>query len=150
MNDIIIRNMTADDVSGVVLVENNSFKIPWSEKSFKDELENSLAVYFVVESENKIIGYCGMWDVSGEGDITNIAVLPEFRGKGVGRLLLSKMFSEAKKRDLSRITLEVRESNTVAINLYTSFGFEDIGMRKNYYADNGENAIIMSAEFKEN
>ena len=142
--------MTADDIDGVCEVENNSFAIPWSKKSFMDELENLLAIYFIAEYDGKVAGYCGMWDVSGEGDITNIAVLPEFRGKGIGRALLYNMFCEAKKRDLSRITLEVRQSNSVAINLYTSFGFREIGMRKNYYADNGENAIIMSAEFKEN
>lgn len=145
-NEIIIRRMTEDDIDGVVEVENSSFTIPWSKKAFLDEMGNSLAIYFIALDRDRVVGYCGMWDVSGEGDITNIAVLPEYRGIGIGRKLISSMILEAKRRELYSVTLEVRQSNTVAKNMYKSCGFVSVGTRKKYYADNGEDAIIMTVE----
>ncbi len=144
-----IRPMTEADIEGIMLVETASFSIPWSEKSFYDELKNPVAVYFVAECDGRVAGYIGMWDISGEGDITNVAVLPEFRGMGAGGSLLRAMISECKKRGLSYLTLEVRCSNAVAISMYKSFGFKNVGTRKKYYADNGEDAIIMTLELEE-
>ena len=148
MSKIKIRRMTENDIDGVYKVETNSFAIPWSRKAFADELSNRIALYFVAESDGQIAGYAGMWEVADEGDITNIAVLPEYRGKGIGKMLLNELFSEAKQRKMSLITLEVRESNHVARHLYKSCGFENVGIRKNYYADNRENAVIMTASLK--
>ena len=141
---IEIFEMTQEHVPGVVNVENNSFTIPWSEKSFKDELNNSLAKYFVAVIEKTVIGYIGMWEISGQCDITNAAVLPEYRRHGIGRLLIEHIVQHCKDNSLSPITLEVRQSNAAAIMLYKSAGFLPVGNRKKYYADTGEDAIIMS------
>lgn len=148
MNEISIRAMTQEDVDGVYEVEVSSFKIPWSKKSFTDEMSNSLAIYYVAEDNGRIAGYAGMWNVADEGDITNIAVHPDYRGMGTGKKLLKALFAEAIKRKLCLITLEVRESNTVARHMYEGFGFKEVGMRKNYYADNQENAVIMTVYLK--
>ena len=146
INNILIRKMVHSDIASLMEVEKSSFSVPWSEKSFKDELQNDAAVYFVALHGEKVIGYIGMWDVSGEGDITNIAVHPEYRGRGIGKQLLKSVFCEAGKRGLCTLTLEVRESNAIARQLYTSCGFSAVGMRKNYYSDNRENAVIMTAD----
>ena len=145
MNDIVIRRMETEDIDGVYDVEINSFAIPWSKKSFSDEMSNSLAVYYVAEVQGRIAGYAGMWSVAGEGDVTNIAVHPDFRRNGIGNLLMKALFKEAESCDMSLITLEVRESNIPARSMYEKFGFEEVGTRKNYYADNHENAVIMTA-----
>jgi len=144
MNEIIIRKMTEADIDGVYDVEINSFAIPWSKKSFSDELSNSLAIYYIAESEGRVAGYAGMWNVADEGDVTNIAVHPDFRRRGIGKLLMKALFKEAQSSDMRLITLEVRESNAPARKMYESFGFKEVGIRKNYYADNRENAVIMT------
>lgn len=146
MNKPEIRRMTKDDLDGIMEVELSSFSIPWTRKMFEDELANKLAVYFAAHEGERITGYAGMWHVAGEGDITNIGVLPEFRRKGIGGALLGALFAEAKKRNLNLLTLEVRQSNIIAQHMYKSYGFVSVGMRKNYYADNRENAIIMTAK----
>lgn len=143
MNIEIVR-MNEDHINGIVNVENNSFSIPWSEKSFRDELKNDLAVYFTALTETgNVAGYMGLWNVAGQGDITNIAVLPEFRKSGIGSKLLESVISYAKKHALSKLTLEVRASNTPAKSLYSKFGFKPVGIRKKYYRDNREDAVIM-------
>ena len=141
---ITIEPMCESHLDGIMNVEKNSFTIPWSRQSFVDELNNSLAVYFVAtDSTEGAIGYIGFWNVAGECDITNIAVLPSFRKSGIGSRLLSEAISYCKKNTLSRLTLEVRITNTPARSLYSKFGFTEIGIRKNYYADTKEDAIIM-------
>lgn len=139
-----IEKMSEKHIDGVMNVEVNSFSIPWSRQSFCDELENKLAVYFVaVDSTGNVAGYIGLWSVAGEGDITNIAVLPGFRKSGIGSKLLKKAISYCLENNLSRLTLEVRTTNIPAQNLYSKFGFSAIGIRKNYYADTHEDAVIM-------
>lgn len=142
--EIIIREMTELDIKEVLEVEKESFTTPWSEESFKKEItENVLAVYIVAEVENKIVGYGGVWKILDEGHITNIAVRKDFRGLGVGDLLVMGIINYCTINKIPNITLEVRESNTVARNLYKKHGFEDLGKRPGYYADDNEAAIIM-------
>ena len=143
---IEIQNMTNAHISGVVNVENNSFSLPWSEKSFVDELNNPISKYFVAIIDDTVAGYIGMWEISGQCDITNIAVLPRFRRKKIGYGLLSHTISYCTNNNLSPITLEVRKSNIPAQELYKSFGFKVIGNRKKYYADTGEDALILSLD----
>ncbi len=143
---IKIVEMTEKDVDGVYNVEINSFNKPWSLNSFKNELTNNVAKYFVATVEGTVAGYIGMWNVSGQCDITNIAVLPSFRRQGIGKKLLEHLILYCRNAKLSPIYLEVRESNEPAKALYKMLGFENIGNRKKYYSDTGEDAIIMCLE----
>lgn len=142
--------MTEEDVTAVAELEKKCFAVPWSEKSFHDEMKNKLAVYFVAKSDGRCIGYSGFWNVSGEGGITNVAVLPEYRRQGIGSMLIAEMIKTAVKLRLDLLTLEVRKSNIAAQGLYKKYGFDIIGERKRYYSDNGEDAWIMTKTFAEN
>lgn len=142
--DIEIREMAIEDIDGVLEVEKKSFTTPWSRESFKMEVEkNKLARYMVARVNDKVVGYGGFWLIIGEAHITNIAVDTDYRGKGIGNLLLKSLILLAGTLDCNSMTLEVRESNIVAQNLYKKYGFLPAGIRKNYYSDVGEDAIIM-------
>lgn len=136
--------MTAADAGDMAAIDKICFAVPWSEKAFCDEAENDLAVYFIAKDDGKCVGYAGFWNVSGEGGITNVAVLPEYRRKGIASALISEMIKKANELSLDLLTLEVRRSNTAARALYNKFGFEIIGGRKRYYSDNREDALIMT------
>lgn len=148
--DIEITRMTLKDVGEIAELEKRCFAVPWSEKSFTDEMNNKLAVYLVAKDNGKCIGYAGFWNVSGEGDITNVAVLPEYRQQGIGSMLIKNMIKIAKELDIELLTLEVRKSNIAAQGLYNKYGFDIIGERKRYYSDNGEDAWIMTKNFADN
>ena len=139
--------MTAEDVPEIAALEKQCFTLPWSEKSFRDEMANKLAIYHVAKDNGACIGYAGFWNVSGEGDVTNVAVLPEYRRMGVGSSLVAEMIKTAENLKLELLTLEVRKSNVAAQKLYEKFGFEILGERKRYYSDNGEDAYIMTKTF---
>jgi ribosomal-protein-alanine N-acetyltransferase len=142
MIDII--PMKFEHISGVHGIEEKCFMTPWTKEAFEKELtENQLAFYIVAMKENQVIGYAGMWIIIDEGHITNIAVLPELQGKKIGSLLVEALVEEAKKRQLVGLTLEVRKSNEKAQKLYFKYGFEESGIRKNYYQDMKEDAVIM-------
>lgn len=133
-------------VKDVHNIEVNSFNKPWSYNSFINELNNPSTTYFVAYCNNTPAGYIGMWEIAGQCDITNVATLPQFRRQGVATGLISHLIEHCKNQNLSPLTLEVRETNTPAKNLYQSLGFKPIGFRKKYYSDTGEDAIIMSLE----
>ncbi len=142
--DIEIVDMCLEHIDDIMVVEHLSFKIPWSKDAFVQEITaNKFARYFTARVNGMVAGYAGLWKVYDEGHITNIAVHPEYRGIGVGSLLLEKMLQMAKDDDVTSMTLEVRKSNVVAQNLYSKYGFLVEGSRKAYYADTGEDAIIM-------
>lgn len=147
---IEIMRMTEDDVHEIAELEKKCFTVPWSEKSFRDEMSNKLAIYFVAKDRGKCIGYAGYWNVAGEGGITNVAVLPECRRNGIGSMLIAQMIKSAKELNLDLLTLEVRKSNIAAQGLYKKYGFDIIGERKRYYSDNGEDAWIMTKSFAGN
>lgn len=138
--------MTDKDVKGVFDISNASFSIPWSIESINGELNNPLAKYIVARDEinDLVVGFVGIWIVVGEGNITNIAVHPDYRGNGIGDKLLSSLINLCSDLNCTLINLEVRESNYKAQNLYKKFGFNIDGIRKGYYEDNKENAILMS------
>ncbi|MBF7096608.1 ribosomal protein S18-alanine N-acetyltransferase [Alkalibacter mobilis] len=140
---IEITRMKLHDLDEIILLENRSFTIPWTRNMFEEELKNPLARYFVLWVDSQIAGYGGIWLIFDEGHITNVAIHPNYRKIGLGKVLLEHMVDESKKEGVSEFTLEVRVGNTGALALYRSCGFEKAGIRKNYYSDNNEDAIIM-------
>lgn len=140
------RLMTMDDIPGVMVIEHEAFTLPWTEEAFRNELtHNQFAKYMIMEYEGAPIGYAGMWTIMDEAHITNIAVRKAYRGRGLGDRLLNELMRTAAYLGMERITLEVRVSNHVAQNLYAKKGFESAGLRKGYYSDNQEDAMIMWA-----
>ncbi|WP_170006311.1 ribosomal protein S18-alanine N-acetyltransferase [Bacillus fonticola] len=144
MEQVSFRWMTLDDVDEVLAVEQASFSTPWKREAFVQEIQHNMyAEYLLLCDRDKVIGYCGMWLVVDEAHITNIAVLPSYRGRGMGRILLQTVLAHCVNKQIALVTLEVRVSNEVAQSLYRSFGFEQGGIRKNYYTDNQEDARVM-------
>jgi ribosomal-protein-alanine N-acetyltransferase len=111
---------------------------------FQDEMKNPLSVFFVAMAEDQIVGYGGFWLILDEAHITSVTVRREERGQGLGRHVLRHLLERAAEQGACRVTLEVRESNTTARNLYLSEGFEQAGRRRNYYPKSGEDAVIMA------
>lgn len=140
--------MSREDVKEIAELDKKCFALPWSEKSFYDETENPLAYYFKASENGHPIGYAGFWSISGEGGITNIAVLPDYRQRGVGSALMEALIKRASQLKLTLLTLEVRKSNFAAQGLYKKYGFAVLGERKRYYSDNGEDALIMTKELE--
>ncbi|WP_084024064.1 ribosomal protein S18-alanine N-acetyltransferase [Vulcanibacillus modesticaldus] len=141
---INFRKATIDDVNQIWLVERASFPTPWTKEAFIKELtDNRLAHYFVLELGNQIIGYAGMWIILDEAHITNVAIHPETRGRKLGELLMRNLMTMAKLFGAKKMTLEVRESNRIALNLYCKLDFKRQGIRKKYYTNPIEDAIIM-------
>lgn len=149
------ERMTPADLPEVVAIDRRSFPSPWPESAFHRELtENRLAHYFVLrevadgseEGPGEIVGYVGLWVFHEEAHITTIAVRPERRGRGYGELILLKAVEAAGRLGATYVTLEVRVSNTVAQRLYEKYRFGRVGLRKGYYSDTGEDALIMTVE----
>jgi [ribosomal protein S18]-alanine N-acetyltransferase len=140
----IVRQMQLADIPAVYTIETASFATPWTIDIFEREItENTFANYFVIENEGVIAGYCGMWLVIDEAQITNIAILPNYRGKKLGEKLFAHVMEQAILAGAYRLSLEVRVSNLPAQHLYRKFGLVPGGIRKNYYTDNQEDAIVM-------
>lgn len=139
----LIRLMETRDLDEILEVEMSCFKTPWTRHMFVDELYNSNAYYFVVNVNEKIVGYVGFWKIIDEAHITNVAIHKDYRRLGYGRALITAMLNKAKELEIIAITLEVRVSNLDAILLYESFGFVSSGVRRGYYSDNNEDALIM-------
>lgn len=144
MSDFFIRRAKLSDIEAVYAIECAVYNAPWSLDSFEFELgTNPVAYYFIVEYGGEIIAYAGIHVILEEAYITNIAVLPAYRQKGIGTKLLSYIIKHASKLGATYITLEVRTSNVAAISLYKRFGFHTVNIRKNYYQDIGEDAYLM-------
>ncbi|OYD06737.1 ribosomal protein S18-alanine N-acetyltransferase [Paludifilum halophilum] len=148
---ITFRAMVLADIPAVLKVEHASFATPWTRQAFYNELAyNQFARYIVVEKENRVIGYCGMWMILNEAHITNIAIHPDYRGIRIGDATLDFLMDSARRLGAESMTLEVRVSNRVAQNLYKKKGFEPTGLRPRYYTDNHEDAMIMWVKLDEN
>lgn len=144
MNDIDILSLKLEHIDSVLVIDTLCFPTPWSRESFQKEIENNkFARYIIAKKGDVVIGYAGMWLILDEGHITNIAVHPEYRGIGAGKLLLEALIEICRIESINSITLEVRKSNIVAQSLYKKYGFVEEGIRKEYYGDNREDAIIM-------
>lgn len=142
----IIRKMTEQDLDQVMIIEKASFALPWSRESYYNELSNEYATYLVCDAAGKTAGYGGIWAVYEEAHITNVAVDPKFRMSGLGRALMQEMENTVRRKRAERILLEVRPSNTAALVMYRNLGYVPTGLRKAYYSDNDEDAIIMSKQ----
>lgn len=140
---MIFRKMQFEDIDKIVAIEQDSFSTPWTKQAFIDEFNNSKAFYFVVSNEETIVAYGGFWQILNEGHITNIAVSQNYKGKGIGYKLVLLMIEQGKKQGIDNFTLEVRQSNKPAIELYKKIGFNKAGVRKNYYQNPKEDALIM-------
>ena len=138
--------MTTSDISSVTRIERASFSTVWPSDAFFNELStNKLAHYFVGRIDGKIVAYGGIWVIFEDSHVTTIAVDPAMRGRGYGETLLLYLLDEAIARGASWMTLEVRESNVGAQQLYRKYGFTTVTTRKGYYSDNNENALVMWA-----
>lgn len=140
-----IKPLSPDNIDGVYEVELSAFSHPWAITSFIEELKNPHARYFVLYSDNEIIGYAGLWHILDEGHITNIAIKKSFQGMGLSNLLMNELIKYKEENSLSFLTLEVRESNEKARRLYEKYNFKEVGKRKNYY-ENNETAVLYSLE----
>ena len=140
---IHFRTLLPEDAEGVACVECESFPTPWSREDFWREASNDFACYIVVLADEAIIGFGGCWISFEEAQVTNIALTASQRGRGLGKVLMEKLMRAAAERGAERMTLEVRPSNTPALRLYEGLGFAAIGVRKKYYQDNDEDAILM-------
>lgn len=150
IEEVKYRKMTIADIDEVFEIERLSFTLPWTKDAFYYEMINNEHAYYVVaETSEGIVGYCGMWLVMDEAHVTNIAIHPEQRGKKLGEGLMQAAIDTTKAHGAVLMTLEARVSNTVAQNLYRKLGFKNGGIRKRYYTDNYEDAIVMWVNFDE-
>lgn len=143
MSEITYRRMTVPDVKRVAELEKICFSSPWSYNSLLGELSNDVAYYVVAVDDGEVCGYAGAWIMFDEAHMTNIGVEPGHRNRGVATNMILHLMREGMKRGAERMTLEVRENNHTAQRLYASLGFAYAGMRKRYYSDTGENALIL-------
>lgn len=146
--EITIKPMEKTDLDEVIAIEAKAYgEHHWSKESFMNELANELARYYSAFNENgDLVGYAGCWQILEEVHITNIAVSPDFRRNKIGEKLLKSIIGDCYKNKAKYITLEVRVSNIPAISLYEKFGFKSLGVRKGYYQNNNEDALIMWTE----
>ena len=154
MNDnatIRIVPMTADHLDELERLERICFSRPWSKRMLGEELDNACAAFLVAEDGDTgaVLGYAGLLAMMDEGYITNVAVFPEYRRRGIAAKIIEVFMNFASANKLAFLTLEVRPSNAAAIALYQGFGFEEVGRRKNYYDLPKEDALILTRYFQE-
>ena len=137
------RRMEEKDLEQVVAIEEASFSMPWSKAAFLESMHHPSHVYVVACEGDTVCGYCGMWGIAGEGQINNVAVRSDMRGRGTGFAIVEFLIQEGEKQGLEAFTLEVRESNVAAIRVYEKAGFKNAGIRKDFYDRPKENAVIM-------
>jgi [ribosomal protein S18]-alanine N-acetyltransferase len=142
---VSIEPMRRADLDAVHRIDRRCYPSPWLSTAYQTELTNPSACYLVARRGGSVVGYGGQWVISDEAHITTLAVDPDYQGRRIGERLLLEMMHEAIWRGATHTTLEVRESNRIAQNLYRKYGFREAAIRKNYYTDNGENAVVMWA-----
>ncbi len=143
---MVIRLADIRDVQNIANIEKQCFSTPWSEKNISESIENENTFLYIADIDGNIAGYMGVQIFSGEGYVTNVATLPEFRRKGVAKALINAVF----ENDMEFLTLEVRNSNVPAINLYESMGFVNVGKRPKFYREPVEDAVLMTKFLKGN
>ena len=144
MMNITIEKMGESHIEQLAVIEKECFSTPWSENALREELENSYARFLVAVCDGEVSGYIGAHNILGEVYITNVAVSQKHRRKGMGEKLINSLISLCESENAEFITLEVRESNKPAINLYKKMNFKDVGKRKNFYENPREDAILMT------
>lgn len=143
MPQLVIEPMRAEDIPEMMDIERMCFRTPWHENAFYNELYHQPACYLVAKVNERVVGYGGMWVIMDEAHITTLAVHPNYRRQHVGERILLALLECAIARQARHATLEVRETNTAAQRLYSKYGFYAVAIRKGYYADTGEDALIM-------
>ena len=138
--DIVIKTATAYDVAEILRIEQACFSTPWTEQGIAESIENENTHLYLALADGVAAGYMGVQIFSGEGYVTNVATLPEYRRKGVAKALINRVL----QNEMEFLTLEVRESNEPAISLYESLGFERVGERSHFYRNPDENALLMT------
>lgn len=144
MMNISIEKLGENHIEKLALIEKECFSTPWSENALREELENFHARFLVAVCDGEVSGYIGAHNILGEVYITNVAVSEKHRRKGMGEKLINSLISLCESENAEFITLEVRESNKPAINLYKKMNFKDVGKRKNFYENPKEDAILMT------
>ncbi|MCR4955737.1 MAG: ribosomal protein S18-alanine N-acetyltransferase [Lachnospiraceae bacterium] len=139
----MIQKMQPCDVKEVAAIEKEIFSMPWSSAGFAEALKREENLYLVAKEDGAVVGYCGYYGALDEGEIPNVAVKKEYRNRGIAAEMLKQLISEAKERGITRLILEVRKSNEPAISLYEKLGFIHVGIRKNFYENPVEDALIM-------
>lgn len=148
MKNITITEMKHEHLDSLVELEKICFSQPWSYKSLEEELTNDTAYFYVALIDNEVVGYIGLYIVCESCFVTNVAVFPQYRNQGIATALIRRAFLTATSHGTDFISLEVRKSNTAAISLYNSLQFEEMGLRKNYYRNPPEDALIMTRVFE--
>lgn len=148
LSEIYITKMVKNDIEQVAKLAEQAYgEHHWSKASFYDELSNNLAYYFCAKNKNnELLGYIGYWQIIDEAHITTVAVKKEYQRNSIGEALVTSVIDTCLKSMVKYLTLEVRISNEPAINLYKKYGFQSLGVRKCYYQDNNEDALIMWTE----
>ena len=142
-----IKKLSEENSAAVAEIENLCFSHPWSEETVSSEMKSKFADFFGAFCEDKLTGYIGGRTIAGETEIFNVAVSPEFRRKGIAKALIEKFIEAVREKETQVIFLEVRTSNLSAISLYEKVGFVFCGIRKDYYSDPKENALLMRLAF---
>ena len=148
MSIVVEPVASADDLGGLLAVEEASFLNPWTREMYLAELDNAGVSYLFVakDGEGRVVGFCGFWRVVDELHINNLAVLPAYRRQGIASMILNRVFEEGRKVGAGRATLEVRRSNEIARRLYERFGFTVAGVRRGYYRHPEEDALVLWRE----
>jgi ribosomal-protein-alanine N-acetyltransferase len=148
MSIVVERVASADDLGGLLAVEEASFLNPWTREMYLAELDNEGISYLFVakDDDGRVVGFCGFWRVVDELHINNLAVLPGYRRQGIASQILHRVFAEGRKVGAGRATLEVRRSNEIARRLYERFGFTVAGVRRGYYRHPEEDALVLWRE----
>ena len=141
--EITIHRLCAGDLDAVSRIEASSFTMPWSRQAFENLLTDPASLYLVAEADGQAVGCCGVMNILGEGDINNVAVDPDYRGRGIARQMLGELLRQGREMGIREFTLEVRVSNAPAIHIYEELGFVSEGIRPGFYEKPREDAMIM-------
>ena len=141
--DLEIRSLQDSDIEALAEIEQKSFSMPWSPQDFRDLLNRSYCLYLVALVNGQVVGCAGLTDICNEGNIDNVVIAEEFRGRGIATRLLEELIAQGEARGIVAFTLEVRVSNAPAIRVYEKHGFVSEGVRPNFYEKPTEDALIM-------
>ena len=141
--ELVIRSLTEEYVDRVCVLEEEAFSMPWHRESFLEMIENENACYLVGIIDGRVVASCGLRNIVGDGEITNVVTAGDMRGRGIAEKMLLKLMEQGIQMGVEAFTLEVRKSNEAAIHLYEKLGFVSEGIRKNFYEEPVEDALIM-------
>lgn len=144
--EAVVRPGRPGDLPSVLRIERASFPVPWSESAFRTVMLRDPGSLLVAERDGRVAGYAALWVAAGQAELADLAVAPEYRRRGVGRILLGACLREAAARGAREIYLQVRESNDAARSLYGQAGFRAVGRRRGYYRAPAEDALVLTRE----